>query len=367
MFIVLDDMKVVRNLIYDNEKDPNSIELIRGDLATVSQHVILLEEVLGYLRESLTEMEIPPEPPEQSGRALYKRLEIGKMKEQLMRRTRDLVKNMGGARHELEMLREMSNIVSETKMFQLQESVNINTGNLCSLQEANERASKSLEIMQVVLAGSLTFDMLDRVTGEWTVVNMDWMRGFVEPVMRQTPMLWFIINMFLFAVTGYGLIKLMRHLGFKAQGAMTLRMKMKKPISIDALQMLLEEKGAYICQEERAFTDSVDAVRIAWIEPDKREWGGCAPTITLEYDERNSFLLSISISYNRREAKKNMAFNSEELRDRLMHDLESAGIFEAGDIGLVGLTRHKENALLKAKEAGVSFGGKELDYEDEDV
>ena len=102
------------------------------------------------------------------------------MKEQLMRRTRDLVKNMEGARHELEMLREMSNIVSETKMFQLQESVNVNTGNLCSLQEANERASKSLEIMQVVLAGSLTFDILDRITGEWTVVNMDWMRSFVS-------------------------------------------------------------------------------------------------------------------------------------------------------------------------------------------
>ena len=181
MFIVLDDMKVVRSVIYDNEKDPNVIELIRGDLATVSQHVILLEEVLGYLRESLSEMEIPPEPPEQAGRALYKRLEIDKMKEQLMRRTRDLVKNMEGARHELEMLREMSNIVSETKMFQLQESVNVNTGNLCSLQEANERASKSLEIMQVVLAGSLTFDILDRITGEWTVVNMDWMRSFVEP------------------------------------------------------------------------------------------------------------------------------------------------------------------------------------------
>ena len=64
MFIVLDDMKVVRSVIYDNEKDPNAIELIRGDLATVSQHVILLEEVLGYLRESLSEMEIPPEPPE---------------------------------------------------------------------------------------------------------------------------------------------------------------------------------------------------------------------------------------------------------------------------------------------------------------
>ena len=179
-------------------------------------------------------------------------------------------------------------------------------------------------------------------------------------------MVWFGLNMFLFALTGWGLIKLMRHLGFKAQGAMSVRMIQKRPISIDALQKLLEEKGAYICQEERSFTESVDSVKIGWVEPDKRDWGGCAPTIMLEYDERNSFLISITINYNRREAKKNMAFNAEELKDRLMHDLETAGIFDAGDIGLVGLTRHKEQALQKAKEGGVSFGGVKYDDDDDD-
>ena len=179
MFLVMDAMKQTRALIDNSDCDPNSIVKIRNKMAIVSKHIILLEEVrrpcllvgrdcisfgcwssyrlhvrlvsqiLGYMAEALESSEIPPEPAEQSGRALYERLQIADFAHELTRRVLDLKKNMEGARHELEVLREMSNIVSETKMFALQESVNVNTRNLCSLQEANERASASLEIMYV--------------------------------------------------------------------------------------------------------------------------------------------------------------------------------------------------------------------------
>ena len=45
----------------------------------------------------------------------------------------------------------MSNVVSETKLFRLHESVSANTSRLCTLQKANEKASTSLEIMCVPL------------------------------------------------------------------------------------------------------------------------------------------------------------------------------------------------------------------------
>lgn len=99
------------------------------------------------MQESLDSRVVPPEPVEQNGRALYDRLQILDLATELRRRVVDLAKNMSGARHEFEVLREMSNVVSETKLFKLHESVDVNTRNLCQLQEANERASTSLEIM----------------------------------------------------------------------------------------------------------------------------------------------------------------------------------------------------------------------------
>lgn len=55
---------------------------------------------------------MPPEPPEQAGRSLYERLEISGMRSQLLRRSADLKKNVSGSQKYLDVLREMSAVVS---------------------------------------------------------------------------------------------------------------------------------------------------------------------------------------------------------------------------------------------------------------
>lgn len=56
--------------------------------------------------------QVPPEPPEQAGRSLYERLEISGMRSQLLRRSADLKKNVSGSQKYLDVLREMSAVVS---------------------------------------------------------------------------------------------------------------------------------------------------------------------------------------------------------------------------------------------------------------
>ncbi len=58
-------------------------------------------QCLGYLSESLETCEIAPEPADQNGRALFERLQILDLAEQLSRRVLDLKKNLNGAQHEL--------------------------------------------------------------------------------------------------------------------------------------------------------------------------------------------------------------------------------------------------------------------------
>lgn len=57
-------------------------------------------------------LQVPPEPPEQAGRSLYERLEISGMRAQLLRRSSDLKKNINGSHKYLDVLREMSAVVS---------------------------------------------------------------------------------------------------------------------------------------------------------------------------------------------------------------------------------------------------------------
>merc|ERR1711988_231079 len=105
----------------------------------------------------------------------------------------DLKKNIGGASRYLEVLREMTHVASEEKMFALNQALELNTRRLCELHEANEKTAISLNLLQVVFAGVLGFDVLDRLTGEWSVINTDWFAA-VSDLIRSVPALWFFVS-----------------------------------------------------------------------------------------------------------------------------------------------------------------------------
>merc|ERR1711988_1329607 len=157
---------MVRLDINTHEQDPGSIHRIRDKIAKISKDAILLNETLLYMHESMQEMEDCEEPPQDDEVAynLHYLLNIGGMLHDLKSRARDVEKNVHGIHHELKGLREITTVISENQMFKMQESMAANTASLEAAFRANERTSASLEIMQVVLAGSLAFQVLDRVT-----------------------------------------------------------------------------------------------------------------------------------------------------------------------------------------------------------
>jgi len=154
----------------------------------------------------------------------------------------------------------------------------------------------------MIFAGILSFDILDRITGDWTIVNTDWARTFVEGMIKDTPALWFIVSMVFWAILGFSLFKFFHHLSYKAQGLTTIRLKVDRRIFIDKLRLLLSTKKHSF--EEHDYDDALNVVKLTYDEIDAKEWGGCAPRIELEYDEKNKVLYCITIKYNRRYADK---------------------------------------------------------------
>lgn len=67
-------------------------------------------------------------------------------------------------------------------------------------------------------------------------------------------------------------------------------------------------------------------MRITYEERHPGDWGGFKPMVVVEYDERNNYLMAIDITYNRREADKNLGYNYRELKDKIQHELDSAQV-----------------------------------------
>ena len=218
-FILTDMLKEIRELIDNFEKDPNSLTVIRAKLTTVGNDVVQLEEILSYIEETVQLASFPVRPEEEDvvGCKLYDILKIGETHNILQLRSTDMKKNVTGCMHKIETLREQCQVISERQMFFFQESMKANTKNLEDVFKAAERSGSSLEIMQILMSGTLVrapearapacmsligpmlrstqaFEILDRITGEWSVVQTQWAKSLIVEPLMDTPFLWFIIN-----------------------------------------------------------------------------------------------------------------------------------------------------------------------------
>jgi len=331
LHMLLDEMKDLRNTIDFALADPRAFQKCIDQHNKLTEQVIRLEEILGFIQESLNEMAVPPQPAAQNGRSLYERLQVAEMKNQLLRRAADLVKSVNAITRHLDLLSTKVETLREKKAMNISDLSQGYIRQLCDLQSHNERSSKSLEIIQFFIAGSLGFLVLDRLTGEWSVTSSSWFQSFSDSLIQGIPLLWFAINLALFTLFVFICRRAFEKVTHNTQGMLHLREVVDRKIDLKNFNKYLQKKGASITNENRLLLQNNEVVTVSWREPDRKQWGHFAPTVSLQYDLNQHFLFSIEIKYNRRLARKNLAFNAEELREKLKEDLEEAKIFVRDD------------------------------------
>merc|ERR1711998_775218 len=80
--------------------------------------------------------------------------------------------------------------------------------------------------------------------------------------------------------------------------------------------------------EVHRILDGNHVVKLVWTEKLPENWGGFPPTVEVVFDNHTSFMLSVAIQYNRKQARKYLAFNSEELTAQLFEEMHRAKVFE---------------------------------------
>ena len=333
LWILTSDMAMTFKIIDDARVDPNALDRIRYRICTIANHIIRLEEILAYLLEALEIIEIPPEPPEQAGRSLYERLEISGMRSQLLRRTTDLKKNIGGASRYLDVLRELTSAASEQKMFTLNENLEINTKKLIELNESNEKSAACLYLIVIAMASQVAWGMLDRLTGDWTVVNADWFVGIYESVVKGS-WFWFLGSMIVWILVMYLMTQSFMKMMKNSQGVTTVRVVYNRKVFATKMEQFLMMKTNTFedlnLEDGKMHNRPREIVRTTYVEPNAN-WGGRSAgpgnffnlfstdiiRITIEYDKENEFLLSTTIWYNRSRADNNYCLTSGELRTKL--------------------------------------------------
>ena len=315
-FITLDSLRNIRKMILESQKDPNALENVRSLLAQESRDIIMLEETCMYVKESLDNMKIPAIPQDPAGKKLFECLDISRVRHELQRRVTDLAKNTKSASHEIDILRQMSLGMKEDRMFRLQETLNTNTKAVSDVVQANQEAAISLTMMQIILVGSLAFQILDRLTGEWTVVNRDWANAFIEPMLAQ-PYAWFVINILAWLGLGYFVLRMVARKGADKSQVVDVQIRLNEELNVDLLDIYIDTKN--VIQEDVVYAPTGATTKTTFLEDanKKSSWGGTCPKVTLEFDDEHGYMLSVYVHYSKSEG----SLRSKEIRERILSEL----------------------------------------------
>jgi len=235
----------------------------------------------------------------------------------------DLAAKMHSFTKDLAALQQNTDILSESAMFRLQESLRTNTRSLEELFRANESASSSLEILQVVIGGSLGFTLLDRLTGDFTVRESWWGEELFEQMVTGVPGLWFGLSLLMFVCIAFGLRCLMKRQLAESAAVLHIRLDLLARIQQTHMREFLEAKQALASSIE-AGVDGHHYVKYCFTEA-AAAWGGSPLHVEVLYDKEHLLLSNLSVRYNRRNGR----MTEREITHALLQEMSEAHVFAA--------------------------------------
>eukprot|EP00960_Hanusia_phi_P033812 750649-Hanusia_phi.AAC.10 len=279
-------------------QDPNSIQASHWS----NRAVILLDECLLYIEESLMHCILAGPSDDQSLKNLDSLLNSSILHESLkrfmlpalsrkfesnFRRVADLRKNVKGASVELTSIQKMTTVISETYQSNLVETIQTSNHQISEIQKNLDKSTAHVAILQTLFGvHHLGFKRYFLSLTKNSLVKYNWVLRYDlnVPISQQ---------------------KLKEMLAYKVQ--------------LTISDLLLLSVGCQYVDREVLERDDEGHVRkrVSYLEKDLLKWRGHPPHIELEYNESIHFLYKVLFLMNRDEAQ----LTAEDIHNIFVEDL----------------------------------------------
>ena len=327
VFLMDESLRKIRHLINNVDEDPNSIDAVRKLMGEVSRGVILLDECLLYIEESLVHCAFAAPGADAALQNLASILNAGVMFESLKRRVADLRKNVKGASVELVSIQKMTTVITDTQQGRVQDIMTQNNQKLFDMHRHLEESMANVDILKSLLSGLFAMELFDRlfVVGHYDLAGSDGssavkiLPDVIAPILDIVKgilvipgvglgmmlLLWYVLGLM-----WYSRSKARLTMRTAAKLNMILRYTFNLPISLKKLQDLMQYK--YIESEDVERESGHTIKTIVYNEIDVLKWRGQPPRVEMVYDETARFLLKVAFFLNRSETR---------LTPQVVHDM----------------------------------------------
>ena len=302
-FALTDALSVTRRLAQNHEKNPTNLAKIRERLAEHASTATILYEIQAFVAESLEVFDASRErlvdDADDASQTLYDVLHLKESWRRLQRRAVDMEKVVAACWRSLETLEDENRKITATKKLHIQETIERSTKNLEDAFREQARSGTTLEVTQVILSGTLAFDVVDRFSGQYlSFTSIRWAVDAVQPYLVDVPGMWLLLNVFAWVVLGGVVVFLMRYFRNAYCSFETKKITLDVPVDIARWRRFIAARDVEVAMHgvERGRR----VVKYAWTEPrDDVKWLGRPPRFEISVDERFGFALQASVAVNK--------------------------------------------------------------------
>jgi hypothetical protein len=360
LFSINSNVIEIQNMLEDLERNPNSIEIAQEMLVTNSSEISFIDEIITILEAAVERQESHysaflgtwkdatrhhlADGSEGSQREadnldFGQIMGITKMCDNTNARIDDMKNTVNGTNMRLKGLRDNVNATSERRMHQVQMELQENSRTLEDITRTNERTGSSLQILELILAAALAFELLGMTVGEWSAESHLEEAGAWVYLTQPGVMLAIATIGWLFLALL--LIRKVKGSEKEARQYLSCRITYNTPCNTEKMTKLIEKKRARakLIDLDGDVRFSGERIKTSWKSTDPkwrfpyqttfREWmfrKEKETEVTLVYDSWNGFLLYALVEV----PSPPFEMTIDDLERILSEELVEAGVMKEG-------------------------------------
>ncbi|MFW9920762.1 MAG: hypothetical protein ACFFED_14250 [Candidatus Thorarchaeota archaeon] len=222
--------------------------------------------------------------------------------ESLIDRIRDIELVLNSIKSEVEGLQTLLSTQIEQQMRRVYSALRDNTRNTSEVIKASERTGDVLDVIQLVLSGTIAFDIVIAFTGEYTTP--------LASLSMEYPLVFFISAILLWLVIVVGLKKSMDYLGGRIEKEHMIRHTLNIRCNPANVEAYLNSKTVISVDEE--VQEGSEMVRTHYLFSDQDM--DQEATVTLSYDRKNGVIEDLIV--------ESKGANVVRTKERILRELE---------------------------------------------
>ncbi len=300
MSLLWDELGGVRRLIdKTTEGNYSVITKAQNILAEASANFTIIKSVGGYLTRGFKLITKRWDDINSCiDQELCDIINLGESFHRLLKRIEDVHIDIESLSSEVEGLQTLLSTQIEQQMRRVYWALRDNTRSTSDMIRANERTGNVLDVIQLILSGTIAFDIVVTLTGEYVTD--------LALFPTENPFLFFGLAIVLWLVIVIVLKRGMDWLESKVEKSHMMRMTINSKCDIESLEAYLSGIEKVSVDEE--FSNERESVRVHYLHP--VEDNAADVKVTLSYDRKNRFVQDVVVD--------TQAENIEKYRDEIM-------------------------------------------------